>query len=97
MNFRGRWGALDQGVLYFWQVAIPVTAFILLVIVSPHFMQVYKKSVKKISKNRTTRVSHRDGSNISKKKLAHNEAKGMKDVLKTEEGDSLSHSSRSGE
>ncbi|BFZ53699.1 hypothetical protein PYCC9005_000729 [Savitreella phatthalungensis] len=32
MNFKGTWGALDDGPLYFWAIAIPVTVVLLVVV-----------------------------------------------------------------
>lgn len=41
MNFQGAWGALQEPVTYFWKIAVPVTAFILLVVVLPHVSSMF--------------------------------------------------------
>lgn len=58
MNFSGKWGALDQGVVYFWQVAVPITVFTLCVIASPYVIRLYKKSVKRLDEAGNARRRH---------------------------------------
>lgn len=46
MNFKGTWGALDQSVIYFWKIAVPVTVFILLIIAGPPVWRILIKHSK---------------------------------------------------
>lgn len=56
MNFRGRWGALEDGVAYFWKIAVPVTCFILLIIAAPYLHRAAKRFRKRrISRNQITK------------------------------------------
>lgn len=93
MNFKGTWGALNESVTYFWKIAVPVTAFILLVVVLPHVSHIFEPkpvAVSSIKPRQRQQVKWR----LTKRKTAKNSS-GVGPIIK-EEAETTSSSNSSG-